>query len=93
MHLLKTIALALFALGAAAARAETLRIGTVPGAYSDAVNAVIPEAKAQGIDVKVVEFSDWTTPNVALDAGDIDLNFFQHRPFLENAAKIGRAHV
>ncbi|MBE7201324.1 MAG: MetQ/NlpA family ABC transporter substrate-binding protein [Parafilimonas terrae] len=87
MRFLTTLALALFSIGAMAARAETLRIGTVPGAYSDAVNAVIPEAKAQGIDVKVVEFSDWTTPNVALDAGDIDLNFFQHRPFLENAAK------
>ncbi|MEL6062158.1 MULTISPECIES: MetQ/NlpA family ABC transporter substrate-binding protein [unclassified Methylobacterium] len=87
MHLLKTIALALFAFGAVAARAETLKIGTVPGAYSDAITAAAAEAKAQGIDVKVIEFSDWTTPNVALDAGDIDLNFFQHRPFLENAAK------
>ncbi len=26
-------------------------------------------------------------PNVALDAGDIDLNFYQHRPFMENASK------
>ena len=87
MRFLKTLAIALLALGATAARAETLRIGTVPGAYGDAINAVIPEAKAQGIDVKAVEFSDWTTPNVALDAGDIDLNFFQHRPFLDNAAQ------
>jgi D-methionine transport system substrate-binding protein len=80
-------AAALLTLGATLAQAETLKVGTVPGAYSDAVNALIPEAKAQGIDVKVVEFSDWTTPNVALDAGDIDLNFFQHRPFMENASK------
>lgn len=35
----------------------------------------------------MVEFSDWTTPNVALDAGDIDVNFFQHRPFMENTEK------
>ncbi len=80
-------ALLLLTLGAGAAQAETLTIGTVPGAYSDAVNAVAKEAADQGITVKVVEFSDWTTPNVALDAGDIDLNFFQHRPFMENAAK------
>lgn len=45
------------------------------------------EARAEGLAVKVIEFSDWTTPNVALDAGDIDVNFFQHRPFMENAAK------
>jgi D-methionine transport system substrate-binding protein len=86
-RLLRTLAAAAFTLGAMAAQAQTLKVGTVPGAFSDAVNAVIPEAKAQGIDVKVVEFSDWTTPNVALDAGDIDLNFYQHRPFMENAAK------
>ncbi|SDN64631.1 D-methionine transport system substrate-binding protein [Methylobacterium phyllostachyos] len=87
MRLPRFVAAALLSLGVMAAQAETLKIGTVPGAYSDAVNAVIPEAKAQGLDIKVVEFSDWTTPNVALDAGDIDVNFFQHRPFLENAAK------
>lgn len=91
MRFLKTLAIALLCAGTVAAqgqaRAEILRIGTVPGAYSDAVNAVVREAKDQGIDVKVIEFSDWTTPNVALDAGDIDLNFYQHRPFMENASK------
>ncbi|MGE8131253.1 MetQ/NlpA family ABC transporter substrate-binding protein [Methylobacterium sp. NPDC080182] len=74
-------------LGAVPAGAETLRVGVVPGAYGDAVTVAAREAKAEGLDVKVVEFSDWTTPNVALDAGDIDVNFFQHRPFMENAAK------
>ncbi|WP_334173965.1 MetQ/NlpA family ABC transporter substrate-binding protein [Pseudoxanthobacter sp.] len=69
------------------AEAANLRIGVVPGAYADAVNVAAEEAKAKGIDVEVIEFSDWTTPNVALDAGDIDVNFFQHRPFMENAEK------
>ncbi|WP_264046231.1 MetQ/NlpA family ABC transporter substrate-binding protein [Methylobacterium flocculans] len=85
MHVLRLIIAAALTLGAMAARAESLKVGVVPGAYADAVNAVLGEAKAQGIDVKVIEFSDWTTPNVALDAGDIDVNFFQHRPFMENA--------
>ncbi|GLK65027.1 MetQ/NlpA family ABC transporter substrate-binding protein [Paracoccus kondratievae] len=69
------------------ASAEALKIGVVPGAYGDAVNVAAEEAKEKGLEVEVVEFSDWTTPNVALAAGDIDLNFFQHRPFLENAEK------
>lgn len=87
MRALRLIAVAAFALGAMAARAESLKIGVVPGAYADAVNVAAGEAKARGIDVKVIEFSDWTTPNVALDAGDIDVNFFQHRPFMENVEK------
>src|SRR5689334_25078505 len=87
MTFLRLLAIAALTLGAMAARAESLKIGVVPGAYADAVNAVVGEAKAKGLDVQVIEFSDWTTPNVALDAGDVDVNFFQHRPFMENAAK------
>jgi D-methionine transport system substrate-binding protein len=67
------------------AAAETLKIGVVPGVYADSVEALIPEAKARGLDLELVEFSDWTTPNLALQAGDIDVNYFQHQPFLDNA--------
>jgi len=78
--------------------ADKLKIGVLPGVYADAINAVTKEAKAQGIDVTVVEFTDWTTPNVAVDAGDLDINFFQHQPFLDNAIqkngfKLGSAGV
>ena len=79
-------ATALLPLGQAMA-ADALRIGVTPGAYADSVAAAAEEAKAQGLDVEVVEFSDWTTPNIALQAGDIDVNYFQHKPFLDNAIK------
>ena len=72
------------AVGAGTASAQDLTIGVVPGAYADAANVAAAEAAEQGLTVEVVEFSDWTTPNIALDAGDIDVNFFQHRPFMEN---------
>lgn len=88
MRVLRLIAAAALTLGAMAAQAASLKVGVVPGAYADAVNALVGEAKAKGIDVTVVEFSDWNTPNVALDAGDIDVNFFQHRPFMENVEKL-----
>ncbi|KQT52464.1 MULTISPECIES: MetQ/NlpA family ABC transporter substrate-binding protein [unclassified Aureimonas] len=65
--------------------AASLKIGVTPGAYADSVATAAEEAKAQGLDVEVVEFSDWTTPNIALQAGDIDANYFQHKPFLHNA--------
>ena len=69
------------------AAAETVKIGVVPGVLGDSVEALVPEAKAAGIDLEVIEFSDWTTPNEALQAGDLDLNYFQHVPFLNNAIK------
>lgn len=84
-----TAALALLpVLGTAnAPAAETIKIGVLPGVYADSINAALDEAKAKGLDVDVVEFSDWTTPNIALQAGDIDVNYFQHQPFLDNASK------
>lgn len=65
--------------------ADKLRIGVVPGAYADSINTAAKDAKSQGIDIDVVEFTDWTTPNVAVQNGDIDINYFQHQPFLNNA--------
>ncbi|KJV05774.1 dioxygenase [Elstera litoralis] len=44
-------------------------------------------AARDGIDVQVIVFNDYLLPNAALDAGDLDLNAFQHKPFLENQVK------
>lgn len=65
--------------------AKSLKIGVVPGVFADSVQVAASEAKKQGLDVELVEFTDWTTPNVALDAGDIDLNYYQNHEYLDNA--------
>ena len=90
-HLSKLIVASALVLAVSPAiAADSLRIGVVPGAYADSINAAAQDAKAQGINVEVIEFTDWTTPNVAVDNGDIDINYFQHQPFLKNAIeKIG----
>lgn len=61
-------------------------IGISPS-FAKPLQVAAEEAKAQGVDVKLVEFSDWNTPNITLNHGDIDANFFQHQPFLDNAKK------
>ncbi|AOY96415.1 metal ABC transporter substrate-binding protein [Cupriavidus sp. USMAA2-4] len=73
--------------GARGAQAGPLKIGVTPGALADSVEVAAAEARKQGLDVKVIEFTDWTTPNVALASGDLDLNYFQHQAFLDNAVK------
>ena len=74
---------------ASMASAETVKVGVLPNVYAQSLEALIPEAKAQGLDIQIVEFTDWTTPNLALQSGDIDVNYFQHKPFLANASKQG----
>lgn len=63
-----------------------LVIGISPS-FAHPLQAAADEAKQQGLNVKLVEFSDWNTPNITLNHGDIDANFFQHQPFLDNAIK------
>ena len=67
--------------------AAPLKIGVVPGVFADSVEVAAKEAKKQGLDVQVIEFSDWATPNIALDAGDIDLNYYQNSNYLANAVR------
>ncbi|WP_179998201.1 MetQ/NlpA family ABC transporter substrate-binding protein [Acinetobacter sp. YH12239] len=65
---------------------QEIVIGISPP-FAKPLQAAIEEAKAQGIHVRLVEFSDWNTPNITLNHGDIDANYFQHQPFLNNALK------
>ncbi|MEK5759822.1 MetQ/NlpA family ABC transporter substrate-binding protein [Acinetobacter variabilis] len=65
---------------------DELVIGISPS-FAKPLQVAAEEAKQQGINVKLVEFSDWNTPNITLNHGDIDANFFQHQPFLDNAKK------
>jgi D-methionine transport system substrate-binding protein len=69
---------AIWLFSASVAGAETVKVGVLPNVYAQSLEALIPEAKAQGLDIQIVEFSGWTTPNLALQSGDIDVNYFQH---------------
>lgn len=72
---------------AGAVEAKPLKIGVTPGSLADSVSVAAEEARRNGLEVEVVEFTDWTTPNLALNAGDLDVNYFQHQAFLDNAVK------
>jgi D-methionine transport system substrate-binding protein len=62
----------------------TLTVGATPVPHAELLNLVKDDLAAQGITLKVVEFTDYVTPNTALIAGDLDANFFQHIPYLES---------
>lgn len=64
-----------------------LKIGVFSGAAAALVEVAAQEARKQGLDVRLTEFSDWTTPNAAVDAGDLDANYFQHQAFLDDAIR------
>ena len=72
---------------AAPAADKPLKIGVTPGPHAQIMEVVKKVAEKDGLKIQVVEFSDYVQPNVALHQGDIDINSFQHLPFLENMVK------
>ena len=66
-----------------AAEAVTLKIGASPTPHADILKAAQEELAAEGINLEIVEFTDYVQPNLTLDAGDLDANFFQHKPYME----------
>lgn len=66
---------------------KEIRIGATSGPHAEVAEVVAKEAAKQGLNVKVVEFSDYITPDTALAEGDIELAAYQHEPFLKNFNK------
>ena len=75
-----------FAASKKKAKATEIKLGVVGSIYEDIWAPAQKALKAEGINLKFVQFSDYVTPNNALSNGEIDLNAFQHRIYLDNDA-------
>ncbi len=62
----------------------TLKVGASPVPHAEILEQIKPVLAKQNIDLKVVEFSDYIQPNMALGDKELDANFFQHEPYLLN---------
>ncbi|MDB6452945.1 MetQ/NlpA family ABC transporter substrate-binding protein [Falsirhodobacter sp. 20TX0035] len=76
-----------FGLLASAAFAEDIKVGVSPGEHGEIMEEVAKVAKPMGLNIDIVEFSDYVIPNQALADGDIQANSFQHQPYLDNQIK------
>ncbi len=65
-----------------------LNVGAIPCAETQVAEEAAKIAKEKfGLEVEIVQFSDFATPNVALNDGSIDVNAFQHKPYLDSQIK------
>lgn len=82
------------------ADAITLKIGASPTPHAEILEAAKEELAAKGINLEIMEFTDYVQPNLATESGDLDANFFQHQPYLDsfneeqgtNLVSIGAVH-
>lgn len=64
---------------------KTITVAASPTPHAEILNnAVKPILEEQGYTLEVKEFTDYVQPNTVTEAGEVDANYFQHRPYLEN---------
>ncbi|MEG1152661.1 MAG: MetQ/NlpA family ABC transporter substrate-binding protein [Oscillospiraceae bacterium] len=62
---------------------KTIKVGASPSPHAEILEKAKEILQEKNINLEIVEFTDYVLPNTALDSGDIDANFFQHKPYLE----------
>lgn len=63
---------------------KTITVGASPSPHAEILEQVKDQLADEGYTLNVVEYSDYIQPNVALAQGDLDANYFQHKPYLDN---------
>jgi D-methionine transport system substrate-binding protein len=72
---------------AAKAEKTSIKVGVTAGPHAEILDEVKKVAEKDGLKVEIVEFNDYVQPNMALNQGEIDLNSYQHQPFLDEQVK------
>lgn len=81
--------------------AVTLRVGASPVPHEEILNFVKDKLAKEGVNLEIVTFNDYVTPNLSLNDGSLDANFMQHQPYLDEFNKqrgtdlvsVGKVHL
>jgi D-methionine transport system substrate-binding protein len=102
--LILVLALAVFALAACGGKAQeeegdgsadltVLKVGASPVPHAEILEFVKPMLAKEGIDLQITQFSDYIIPNTAVEAHEIEANYFQHQPYLDSFNKDNGTHL
>ena len=67
---------------AAPAETVTIRVAASPTPHAEILAVAKEILAAQGIDLEIIEYTDYVQPNLVVDSGEVDANYFQHTPYL-----------
>jgi D-methionine transport system substrate-binding protein len=83
----------MFVFASSALAQDTIKVATTTGPDVEILEKAVEVAKGKGLKVEIVELGDYVLPNVALVDKEVDLNSFQHIPFLETFNKQSGANL
>jgi len=78
-----------------------IKVGATPVPHAEILEFAKPILAKEGVDLEIVQFTDYVQPNLALDKGDLDANYFQHIPYLDsfnadrglNLVAVAKVHI
>ncbi|NLJ97951.1 MAG: MetQ/NlpA family ABC transporter substrate-binding protein [Tissierellia bacterium] len=63
---------------------DVIKIGVSPRPHRELVELIEEDLEKEGVKLEIIEFDDYVKPNLALADGEIDANFFQHEPYMND---------
>ena len=66
---------------------QKIVVGASPAPHAEILKAANDVLKEKGYELEIKEYVDYIQPNLALESGDLDANYFQHLPYLESFNK------
>ncbi|WP_276882691.1 MetQ/NlpA family ABC transporter substrate-binding protein [Campylobacter cuniculorum] len=66
---------------------EIISVAATPVPHAEILEQIKPDLEKEGYKLEIKEFTDYVLPNLATDNGEVDANFFQHIPYLEEFNK------
>ena len=64
-----------------------IKVGASPTPHAEILKVANTVLKAQNYEIEIVEYADYVQPNMALDGKELDANYFQHKPYLDDFIK------
>ena len=77
----------------AKAEAVNIKIGATPSPHAEILEQAKDALAAEGINIEIVVYNDYVQPNLAVDQGELQANYFQHKPYLDDFNKENNTHV
>ena len=78
---------------AASSEDKVIKVGACVTPHAEILNQVKEDLAAEGWTLEVVEYNDYVLPNTALEDGDLDANYFQHKPYLDDFNAENGTHI
>ncbi len=83
----------MLSLASCALAGTPVKIGATPSPHAEVLEFMKPLLAAKGFDIEIVVFNDYVMPNDAVETGELDANYFQHKPYMDDFNKNSGTHL